>query len=114
MSDLLAAETATDVTPTLREGHDFHDQQQLQQLQPRAALTPNDPASPVSSAVSLAAELAAAVLEELRIFEYTGWGPGGVSWAEQPAWRVELWQTYWQAHQAASDWFDLDYPLRDY
>ncbi len=57
-----------------------------------------------------AAELAAAVLDELRMSEYTGQLPGGGSWSDQPAWRVELWQTYWQTKTAAEDSPELNDP----
>ena len=90
---------ATDAT--LRESHDFHSQQQLERLQLAPARYRVEP---------LAAQLAATVLRELRLFERTGQLAGGVSWSQQPAWRVELWEAFWEAQQSEAAWHQPEYP----
>jgi len=79
---------------SLREGHDFHSQQQLQRLRPAT--------STVYRVQPLVARLTAAILHELQMFERTGQLPGGVPWSEHPAWRVELWEAFWEAQSAAA------------
>ena len=88
---------------TRREGRDFHTQQQWAGL----------PATPTADyqVGRLVARLSAALLRELWMFERTGQLPDDVSWSEQPAWRVELWEAFWQAQIALANWPPLDYPL---
>ncbi len=105
MADLVVEETGTAATPALREGRDFHNQREFKRLRPASR------AQPMSA--PFVAELAAAVLSELRIFEHTGCLPGGTSWSEQPAWRGELWQAYWQAQRDAAEWLEPHHPRGD-
>ncbi len=103
LADLLRDEPTVAVGTSLHEGQDFRTQQQWQALH-------RD--SPVRYEVQpLVAQLTAVLLRELRMFEQTGQLPGDVSWSEQPAWRVELWEAFWQAQSAAADWPPLPYPL---
>ncbi len=108
--DLLAADTHAPATAQLREGHDFSNQEQLRRLQPPADISPPPRRIAGTAAEARAAQLAAAVLDELRMFEYTGLLPGGRSWSDQPAWRVELWRAYWEAKTTAEDWPELEHP----
>ncbi len=100
-TDLLVEEESETTTPTRREGRDFHSQQQLEKLRLAPARYRVEP---------VAAQLTAAVLHELRLFEHTGQLPGGVCWSQQPAWRVELWEVFWQAHQSEAAWPQPQYP----
>ena len=110
--DLLTAQPNPEVTPSLREGHDFCSQQELQYLCGTAEAHRPTTGAAVRRAV-LAAELAATVLHELEMFAYTGALPGGISWSEQPAWRVDLWLAYWRAQSRAHPWPDMDDPECD-
>jgi hypothetical protein len=40
------------------------------------------------------------VIRELRMHEATGHLPAGRAYARQPAWKVELWEAYWQGKGA--------------
>jgi len=100
MTDFLSAPPEPAGTEQLREGHDFRDQSQLGELLPRLQASPSRSDKAVNSTHLLAAKLTAAVLDELQMFEYTGLLPGG-GWSQQPAWRTELWRTYWQAQLSA-------------
>jgi len=103
MTDFLAAPPEPPATDQLREGHDFRDQRQLGELLLRSPTSSPHSDKPANSTRLLAAKLTAAVLDELQMFEYTGLLPGG-GWSEQPAWRTELWRTYWQAQLSAQHW----------
>ena len=103
LDDLLVDEQPVSPSTPRREGRDFISQQQLQLLEPTPATS--------YGVQPLVAHLTATLLRELRMFERTGQLPGGVSWDEQPAWRVELWEAFWEAQQAAADWPPVDYPL---
>ncbi len=104
MTDFLARQPAPLATKQLREGHDFRDQQQLGELLPRLQTSsPHSDKAPNSTRL-LAAKLTAAVLDELQMFDYTGLLPGPGGWSQQPAWRIELWRTYWQAQLSAQQW----------
>lgn len=100
---MLVEEQSASIGATLREGHDFDTQQQLALLRP----TPHA----AYHVQPLAARLTAAVLRELWMFERTGQLPDNVPWSRQPAWRVELWEAFWQAQAAMTDWLPIDYPL---
>lgn len=86
----------------LREGRDFRDAAELAARLPRRAgkwiaETPAD-------------KLAAGVLREMYWLEQGGGLPSGLSWDQQPAWRVELWEHYLKERERAaaaasvSDW----------
>ena len=100
MTEFLVAAPELTATEQLREGHDFRDQTQLGELLPRLQTSPPHSDKSTHSTRLLAAKLTAAVLDELQMFEYTGLLPGG-GWSQQPAWRTELWRTYWQAQLSA-------------
>ena len=97
MTDFLAPPQELAAAHQLREGHNFRDQTQLGELLPRLRTHPPHSNKLEDSTRLLAAKLTAAVLDELQMFEYTGLLPGTRGWSQQPAWRTELWRTYWQA-----------------
>ncbi len=70
---------------SLREGTDFHSTGELDQLV--ADIPRYWSASPPSE------ELAERIATEVRWLHLTGALPGGNPWDQQPAWRVELWET---------------------
>jgi len=104
VTDCLAAPPEPAARQQLREGHDFRDQTQLGELLPHLQTTQPHSNKPGNSTHLLAAKLTAAVLDELQMFEYTGLLPGTGGWSAQPAWRTELWRTYWQAQLSAQHW----------
>jgi len=110
MIDFLATPPEPTATEQLREGHDFRDQSQLGELLPRLRTYPPHSNKLEDSTRLLAAKLTAAVLDELQMFEYTGLLPGTGGWSQQPAWRTELWRTYWQAQLSAQQWSQLQSP----
>ncbi len=113
MTDFLVAAPELTATKQLREGHDFRDQSQLGELLPHLR-THSPPSNKLDDSTRLlAAKLTAAVLDELQMFEYTGLLPGTDGWSQQPAWRTELWRTYWQAQLSAQQWSQLQ-PPSDY
>ena len=82
---------------TLREGHEFYDQEQVPAwAQGDAKIAPVGGANVV--------RLVRQVVRELLIMEITGQMPGGRDWCRQPWWRVGLWEAFWQGHaQAGGD-----------
>ena len=100
MIDFLAAHPEPAATDQLREGHDFRDQSQLGELLSHLQTSQPHSNKPENSTRLLAAKLTAAVLDELQMLDYTGLLPGA-GWSQQPAWRTELWRTYWQAQLSA-------------
>jgi len=80
---------------TLREGRDFTTPDELA-LTTVAAAERQCPAPED-------ALLAEAVLRELDWLRWSGELPGGVSWDEQPAWRVELYEAGLNAQDRARD-----------
>ena len=101
MTDFLTAPPKPAGTNQLREGHDFRDQSQLGELLSHLQTSQPHSNEPENPNRLLAAKLTAAVLDELQMFEYTGLLPGPGGWSQQPAWRTELWRTYWQAQLSA-------------
>jgi len=110
--DFLAAPSEPTAAEQLREGHNFSNQKQLGELLTHLQASPPHSDKLENSNRLLAAKLTAAVLDELQMFEHTDLLPDG-GWWEQPAWRTELWQTYWQAQLSAQHWSQLQ-PLSDY
>jgi len=106
MTDFLTTPSEPTATEQLREGHNFSDQKQLGELLTHLQTNPSHNDKLENSNRLLAAKLTAAVLDELQIFEYTGLLPDG-GWSVQPAWRTELWRTYWQAQLSAQQWSQL-------
>lgn len=76
----------------LREGVDFTEAREA------AALLAGSAA--VAVRVPAWALLTLGVMRELRMHEATGQLPGGRTCARQPAWKVELWEAYWQGKGA--------------
>jgi hypothetical protein len=77
--------TATDAHGSLHEGTDFNSTSELAQ---HIADRPRHwTSSPLSE------ELAERIATEVRWLHLTGALPGGNPWDQQPAWRVELWET---------------------
>jgi hypothetical protein len=74
-----------------REGVDFRD--------PREAAALASGALTVTAAPAWAVRLMAR-LRELQMHAATGQLPHGRAYSEQPAWKVELWEAYWQARGA--------------
>jgi len=111
--DFLAAPPDCAGTDQLREGHDFRNQSQLAELLPHRQTSQPHSNKPENSTHLLAAKLTAAVLDELQMFEYTGFLPGPGGWSQQPAWRTELWRTYWQTQLSAQQWSEFQ-PPSDY
>lgn len=103
LADLLADEPTVPAGTSLREGQDFYTQQQWGLLQPTETIR--------YRVQPLVAQLSAALLRELHMLQQTGQLPGDVSWSQQPAWRVELWESFWQTQATAADWPPLPYPV---
>ncbi len=76
-------------TVRVREGVDFTD--------PREAAALLGTEKPVAVRVPTWALMTMAALRELWRHEATGQLPGGRACTEQPAWKVALWEAYWQA-----------------
>lgn len=83
------AESLPEETRRVREGVDFASQAEA------AALVREARAVRVRWPVW--ARLLLRVQWELRMWEATGALPGGKVWSEQPAWKVELWTSWWLA-----------------
>jgi len=88
LAELLAGELPAP-TVRVREGVDFTDAREA------AALLGTE--KPVAVRVPGWALMTVAVLRELWRHEVTGQLPGGRACTEQPAWKVEVWEAYWQA-----------------
>lgn len=71
----------------LREGVDFVGAAEAARLLAKAERT--------VVAVPRWARLVMATLRELRLHEATGELPGGRAYSLQPAWKVELWESWW-------------------
>ena len=76
----------------LREGVDFTEAREAE------ALLGGSAAEVVH--VPAWALLTLAVMRELRLHEATGAMPGGKAYSRQPAWKVELWEAFWQGKGA--------------
>ena len=87
------AELTTDAATTaaLREGQDFTT---AQELADRAQGRPDRKVRP-----SLGFALAQAALAEVRWMLWHGLPSGAVAWDQQPAWRVELWETFFREQE---------------
>ena len=82
-------------TAQVREGVDFTNPQEA------AALLPGG--EEIVTAAPAWALMLMATLRELRMHEVTGQLPHGEAYSLQPAWKVELWETYWQAKGAGAE-----------
>ncbi len=107
MTDFLSEPSEPAGTEQLREGHDFCNQGQLSKLLSRRQTSLPHSDKPTNSTRLLVAKLTAAVLDEVQMFEYTGLLPGG-SWSQQPAWRCELWRSYWQIQLSEQYWLNCN------
>lgn len=88
MADVLADDLPAP-TVRVREGVDFTD--------PREAAALLEAERPVAVRAPAWALMTVTALRELWRHEITGQLPGGRACTEQPAWKVALWEAYWQA-----------------
>ncbi len=69
----------------IREGHDFHSQEQLASVR-----------QPVQRADPLVMRLVQEALRDMAMLERTGQLPHDAAYSELPAYKVALYQAYWQ------------------
>lgn len=74
----------------LREGVDFVAAEEAARL-----LAARSTVETIALRVPGWALMVMATLRELRLLEATGQLPGGVAYSRQPAWKVELWESWW-------------------
>ncbi len=84
---------AADAHGSLREGTDFDS---ISELAEQLVDAPRRWSIPLASEA-----LAECAATEVRWLHLTGALPGGTPWDQQPAWRVELWETALAADELA-------------